>query len=469
MAGFSYTLPPDSLAQAFPFHFVLDDSLHIVQVGDVLQRLLNTSVVGEAVENHFAIARPKIGWDLGKILDKQKSLFVLSATNRAVNLKGQMLWVETDKILFFLGSVWGYKAGDLKSLELKLQDFALHDTTTDFLILQRTSQMALEDAQALTQEVQAQKEQVEKLLQQQERLTHEAHERAQILEKTLDDLRQTQLHLVQAEKMSALGQLMAGIAHEINNPLTFISGNLDCLKTDVASLLKFVLLYQKHRTYPSPELERAFSELEFDFLEADLPKLLRSLQTGSNRITEIVKALRNFSRLDESPIKQVNLHEGLDSSLRLLQHRLKEQSGRPAIEIRRHYSPSFPRIECFAGQLNQVFMNIMANAIDAFDGFACEIPIMTITTSQPSSDWVRVAISDNGPGIPLSIQAKIFDPFFTTKPIGKGTGLGMSISRQIVSEQHGGNLYFQTSSQTGTEFLVELPIVQGRSSHQTNN
>ena len=458
MVEFHYTLPPESLAQAFPFHFVLDSSLRILQVGDVLQRLLAQSVMGDTAEEHFVISRPKISWDLDKILTKQKSLFLLSAKDSALNLKGQMMWVEAENVLFFLGSAWGYKPGDLKGLGLKLQDFALHDATTDFVILQRTSQMSLEDAQALTQQVQIKKEQVEKLLQHQEKLTHEAHERAQALEKTLNDLRQTQLHLVQAEKMSALGQLVAGIAHEINNPLAFVSGNLDCLKTDVANLLRFMVLYKAQGQHLSSELETAFSELEFDFLETDLPKLLRSLTTGSDRITEIVDALRNFSRLDESPIKQVNIHAGLDSSLRLLQHRLKGGSDRSPIEIKRHYSSSFPSIECFAGQLNQVFMNIMANAIDALESGSNQTPTITITTSQLSSDWVRIAIADNGPGIPLAIQAKIFDPFFTTKPIGKGTGLGMSISRQIVIEQHGGHLYFQTSTQFGTQFFIELPI-----------
>ena len=460
MVGLHYTLPPESLAQAFPFHFVLDSSLHIVQVGGVLQRLLVNSVIGDAIEQHFVISRPKVSWDLAKILTKQQSLFVLRAQASALNLKGQMTWVEGENVLFFLGSVWGYKPGDLQDLGLKLQDFALHDATTDFVILQRTSQIALEDAQALTQQVQRQKEQVEKLLQHQEKLTTEAHERAQTLEKILTDLRQTQLHLVQAEKMSALGQLMAGIAHEINNPLAFISGNLDCLKTDVASLLKFMALYRDHRQQLPSELATEFSELEFDFLETDLPKLLRSLKTGCDRITEIVKALRNFSRLDESPIKQVNIHDGLDSSLQLLQHRLKEQPGRLPITVTRHYSPSFPLIECFAGQLNQVFMNIIANAIDALESYSNQIPTITITTIRLSTDWVRIAIADNGPGIPSPIQAKIFDPFFTTKPIGKGTGLGMSISRQIITEQHGGRLSFQTSAQVGTQFLIELPISQ---------
>lgn len=461
MVGFHYTLPPEGLAQAFPFHLVLDSSLRIVQVGDVLQRLITTAAVGDAVEDYFVISRPKISWDLDKILTKQNSLFLLSAKDSALHLKGQMMWVEVENVLFFLGSAWGYNPGDLKSLGLKLQDFALHDTTTDFVILQRTSQMALEDTQALTQQVQVKKEQVEKLLQHQEKLTQEAHERAQALEKTLNDLRQTQLHLVQAEKMSALGQLVAGIAHEINNPLAFVSGNLEFLKTDVANLLRFMVLYKAQGQHLSSELETAFYELEFDFLETDLPKLLRSLTTGSDRITEIVDALRNFSRLDESPIKQVNIHDGLDSSLRLLQHRLKGQPARAPIDVKRYYSPSFPSIECFAGQLNQVFMNIIANAIDALESDPNQTSTITITTSQLSSDWIRVEIADNGPGIPLAIQAKIFDPFFTTKSIGKGTGLGMSISRQIVTEQHGGHLYFQTSIQVGTQFFIELPISRG--------
>ncbi|MEL6129329.1 MAG: ATP-binding protein [Cyanobacteria bacterium J06628_4] len=458
MEGFHYTLPPDHLAQAFPFHLVLDASLQIVQVGDGLQKLLCRSLVGESAAHYFSLSRPKIDWNLEKILSKQQALFVLVAKDCAVNLKGQMLWNQTDKVLFFLGSVWVSHTRELISLGLKLKDFALHDATIDFLISQRTSQMALEDAQALTQKVRTQKEQVEKLLQHQERLTREADERAHTLEETLKNLNQAQLHLVQAEKMSALGQLMAGIAHEINNPLAFISGNLEYLEETVTSLLKIGLLFQNQETHTSPSLATAFSELEFDFLEKDLPKLLQSLRTGSDRITEIVKALQNFSRIDETPKRQVDIHQGLDNSLRLLQHRFKAQPTRVAIQIQRDYSASLLPIECFAGQLNQVFINILANAIDALETDTQVTPTIAITTSHPNPNWIKIEIADNGPGIPSPIQTRIFDPFFTTKPVGKGTGLGMSISRQIVIEQHGGHLYFHTSAETGTSFFIELPV-----------
>ena len=458
MENFSYTLSPDHFVQVFPFHLVLNPSLQIIQAGHTLQQLTKKPLVGDKVDEHFILLRPKISWSWEQILKKQQSLFVLSAKQSAVSFKGQM--IHSDGVLFFLGSVWVHRAGELKPLGLKLQDFALHDTTTDFLVLQRTSQIALEDAQALTQQLQTQKEQVETLLQQQENLAKEAHERAQVLEQTLQNLHQTQLHLVQAEKMSALGQLMAGIAHEINNPLAFISGNLDYLKTDIANLLKFARLYRTEGNYLSPNLEQAFEALDFDFLEADLPKLMHSLQTGSDRITEIVNALRNFSRFDEMPIQDVNIHEGLDNSLQLLRHRTKAQSKRVAIITHKHYSHALPRIECFAGQLNQVFMNILANAIDVLEEHPQETPTITIATTQTSVDSIQIAIADNGPGIPPEIQTKIFDPFFTTKPIGKGTGLGMSISRQIVMEHHGGQLYFQTSPQTGTKFFIELPVSQ---------
>lgn len=455
-----YTLSTENFAQAFPFHLVLDSSLKIIQIGHVIERVLGVSLVGDNVENHFVISRPKIDWDLVAIQNKQQSLFVLSVKKSKIILKGQMSWDAAAEVMFFLCSVWVHKADDLKALDLKLQDFALHDATSDFVILQRTSQMALEDAQALTQEVQLQKEQVETLLRQQEKLTKEAHERAQMLEEALENLRRTQLHLVQAEKMSALGQLTAGIAHEINNPLAFISGNLEYLENDVANLLKFATSYQTHKHHPSPKLEDAFAKLDFDFLKTDLPKLLNSLEVGSNRITEIVNALRNFSRLDEAPIKQISIHDGLNSSLRLLQHRFNKQPNRPEIIINRHYCNSLPHIECYAGQLNQVFMNVLANAADALESSCQTMPTIKIFTHQIKKDWIQVAIVDNGPGIPIDVQDKIFDPFFTTKPIGKGTGLGMSISRQIVTEQHGGRLYFQTQIQTGTEFFIELPVSQ---------
>ncbi|MEM6252941.1 MAG: ATP-binding protein [Cyanobacteria bacterium P01_D01_bin.156] len=469
MDSFSYTLSPKHFTQAFPFHLVLDSSLKIVQTGCVLERTLDRSLIGDNVEDYFVISRPKITWDLSVIKNKQQSLFVLSVKESNMILKGQMVWDASIEKLFFLCSVWVHKANDLKVLGLKFQDFALHDTTSDFIILQRTSQMALEDAQALTQEVQLQKEQVETLLKQQEKLTKEAHERAQILEETLINLRKTQLHLVQAEKMSALGQLTAGIAHEINNPLAFISGNLQYLEGDITNLLKFAATYQTQNNYSSPSLEEAFAQLDFEFLEADLPKLLNSLEAGSDRIMEIVNALRTFSRLDEAPIKQIDIHEGLDSSLRLLQHRFNEKPHRSEIVIHKRYFNSLPSIECYAGQLNQVFMNVLANAADAIENSYQEHPMIQIATDQLDNHWIQVSILDNGSGIPEEVQNKIFDPFFTTKPIGKGTGLGMSISRQIVTEQHSGRFYFQTRRNAGTQFFIELPISQSLPAANTAN
>ena len=284
---------------------------------------------------------------------------------------------------------------------------------------------------------------------------------AEELEQTLKELQRTQAQVVQSEKMSSLGQLVAGIAHEINNPVNFIHGNLTPANDYVNDLLELVTLYQQ--TYPdvTPAIADKIEAIDLEFLSSDLLKLLNSMRVGTERIREIVRSLRIFSRLDESEVKQVNLHEGIDSTLMILQHRLKEKRDRVAIEIIRDYD-SLPLVECYAGQLNQVFMNIIGNAIDALEEVlekdANHQPKITIRTEKVNSDWVAIAIADNGVGIPEAVLEKIFNPFFTTKAVGKGTGMGMSISYQIVTEKHGGKLNCFSTPGVGTEFIIQIPI-----------
>ncbi|HEY9849593.1 MAG TPA: response regulator [Leptolyngbyaceae cyanobacterium] len=283
-----------------------------------------------------------------------------------------------------------------------------------------------------------------------------------------DDLQQMQIKLIQSEKMSGLGQIAAGIAHEINNPINFISGNLDYAREYAQSLLKILHLYQEEYENPTPRILAAMDEIELDFLQKDLIKVLNSINLGTQRIQEIVKSMRIFSRLDEAEVKAVNIHEGIDSTLTILHHRLKAKPEHPEIEVVKEYG-HIPPIECHAGQLNQVFMNILSNAIDSLDEYnqkrsVAEIKQIRnrihISTKVISDNWVAIHISDNGSGVCESIQPKLFDPFFTTKPIGKGTGLGLSISYQIIVEKHGGRLYCQPASGQGIEFVIEIPIQQ---------
>ncbi|PHJ68330.1 ATPase [Nostoc linckia z18] len=280
------------------------------------------------------------------------------------------------------------------------------------------------------------------------------------LKHTLQELRRTQSQLIQNEKMSSLGHLVAGIAHEINNPVNFIYGNLKHTDDYTQQLLWLLELYQKHYPYPEPEIQNAKQEADIEYLTEDLPKMLTSMKIGANRIREIVLSLRIFSRLDEAEFKNADIHEGIDSTLLILQHRLKSQSARPKITVVKEYS-EIPKIQCFAGQLNQVFMNILANAIDALEeafqnGF-CPDPIIRISSAQMNENVV-IQIVDNGIGIPEAIQSHIFDPFFTTKPVGKGTGMGLSISYQIITEKHGGYLRCISSPGQGTEFVIAIPI-----------
>ncbi|BCL38299.1 sensor histidine kinase [Nostoc sp. MS1] len=289
--------------------------------------------------------------------------------------------------------------------------------------------------------------------------TRSMEQRTQELNQALESLKKAQLHLVQGEKMSALGQLVAGIAHEINNPVNFIHGNLSHVKEYTQNLMEFVQLYQQHYPNPVAEIQERAEDLDVEFLQADLLKMLGSMEMGSERIRHLVLSLRNFSRLDESEFKPVDIHAGINSTLVILQHRLKAKPNFPAIQVIKDYA-QLPEVECYPSQLNQVFMNILSNAIDALEESNITSPTITIRTSVIDTNWVTVGIADNGVGIPESICSQLFNPFFTTKPVGKGTGLGLSISYQIVTEKHGGKIECHSTVGQGTEFVVQIPVRQ---------
>jgi light-regulated signal transduction histidine kinase (bacteriophytochrome) len=288
---------------------------------------------------------------------------------------------------------------------------------------------------------------------------------SQQLGNTLEELKQTQIQLVHSEKMSSLGQLVAGIAHEVNNPVNFIYGNLAPFEEYTKTLLELLQIYQQHYPDPAPDLREQLEKSDLSYIQEDIPKLCASMRMGAMRIREIVQSLRNFSRLDEAEVKSVDLHEGLESTLLILHHRLRLGALGTVITVEKHYS-NLPSVECYAGQLNQVFMNLISNAIDELLIAVIEngvSPTITITTSCVDDGWVVVSIKDNGRGVSPVAQAKLFDPFFTTKPVGQGTGLGLSISHQIV-EKHQGHLLCRSQPGKGTEFVVKLPVRQKASS-----
>lgn len=281
-------------------------------------------------------------------------------------------------------------------------------------------------------------------------------------------LQKTQAQLVQSEKMSSLGQLVAGVAHEINNPISFILGNAVHANQYILELLDILRLYQENYPEPVPPIQQLAKDIDLDFIVTDLPKILTSMQVGAQRISQIVLSLRNFSRLDEADMKCVNLHEGIDNTLLILQHRLKSSDRHSAIEIVKEYG-DLPKVECYPGKLNQVFMNILSNAIDALDlakntdtqsVASQKVGQIRIRTEISRPGTVCVRIADNGSGMSEYVKAKIFDPFFTTKPVGSGTGLGLSISYQIVVENHKGFLNCTSEPGQGTEFCIEIPIRQ---------
>ncbi|MGH1396558.1 MAG: sensor histidine kinase [Trichormus sp.] len=461
-----FSLTPELFSQAFPFHFVFNQEREILQVGDVLERISHEPLVGTPIEEHFRINRPNIPVDFENIHQKSRSLFILEFIQSGMMMKGQMIYHKEREIIFFLGSPWITNTDSLAKFGIKLKDFAIHDPITDFLFLLQAKDTALADTKKLTSELTQQRAQLRSALEIKDNLARIAQKQAKELKQSLKELKETQSQLIQTAKMSSLGQLVAGIAHEINNPVNFIYGNLKYLQEYIHDLMQLVNLYQKHDRNTNPEIETYIQLIDLDFLLDDLPKILHSLQIGSERITEIVLSLRNFSRLDEAEIKNVDIHQGIDSTLLILQNRLKNKTDHPKIEIIKNYG-NLPLVECYPGQLNQVFMNIISNAIDALDTSNRERHILdkcsvakqiTITTAVLENNCVMIKIADNGLGISEAVKEKLFEPFFTTKPVGKGTGLGLSISYQIIVQKHRGKLKCSSELGKGTEFCIEIPV-----------
>lgn len=302
--------------------------------------------------------------------------------------------------------------------------------------------------------------------------------RTKALERTLQELQQTQFQLIQSEKMSSLGQLVAGITHEINNPNNFIAGNLVYLNRYVSDLLDLINCYRQHWVEPPPLVQEKVNQVDLGFLAKDLPKVIDSMTIGTERIQKIIFSLQSFACMDESDYKAANLHRNLDNTLVILEHRLKHNFYRPDIRVVKEYG-ELPLVNCYPGDLNQVLINILNNAIEAIDSLypdkppmyqylevppeqalACPLlePTIWLATARSDQNTITIRIRNNGPLIPEAVKSRLFDPFFTTKPVGKATGMGLAIGYQIITEKHHGRLTCHSSDENGVEFVIQLPL-----------
>ncbi|EAW39043.1 ammonium transporter [Lyngbya sp. PCC 8106] len=412
---------------------------------------------------------------------------VKTAMNGIVTFNGKNLEITTANPS--AATIFSYKTEQLIGMSIhdlwKLQDDKIEDQDKILHELLKTgrhelvgcrgdgSQFALEATvtqaksgslsfyTATFQDISQRKQAEEALRQSKTRLKQKNQE----LEQALQELQQAQSHLIQSEKMSSLGQMVAGIAHEINNPVSFIYGNIQPALSYTQDLLQLLELYQNHYPQPQAEITDYADEIDIEFLKSDYLQLLKSMGVGAERIRDIVSSLRNFSRLDEAEIKAVDLHEGIESTLLILQSRLKPSGDHPEIKIVKDFD-KLPLVECYPSQLNQVFMNIISNAIDALEeysfkqiskGIKSQQYQIKIQTLLVDNQWVEIHIADNGPGMSKEVKSKLFDPFFTTKPVGKGTGLGLSISYKIIIEKHKGKIWCSSEPNQGTEFIIKIP------------
>lgn len=474
------------------------------------QEIASAKEVGHIYSITVKYLREKVGFDKAIIFRKENEAFLpvtscgytdsqsLQAANKAflnqiakqnegilINSKTKNLYPELLETTF--------QTNYFIAVPFAIQDDKNHilfvgNQTEDTLRRPRLTEADLEILQTLSNQIAIVIGNVELHTQTQE-VARLAKAQAQSLKDALRKLQQTQAQLIQTEKMSSLGQLVAGIAHEINNPVTFISGNLTHISSYAEDLLSLLNLYQEEYPNTTETIQEEIEAIELDFLKEDLPKVLNSMKIGADRISQIVSSLRDFSRTEQAEMKPFNIHEGIDNTLLILQHRLKPQGSYSGIEIVKDYG-DLPLVKCYASQLNQVFMNILSNGIDALEKhkenrvikisteirenseiLGCNSPIPSLNSELPQASKTQdhnlanqgarsviIRIQDNGLGMSEAVINHLFDPFFTTKPVGKGTGLGLSISYQIIVEKHGGILKCNSLPGQGAEFWIEIPI-----------